>query len=45
MENEVQTLGRGPTVGSPWSSSMPPSLRRGRVAPLPPSSELEANEF
>jgi len=23
----------GPTVGSPWSSSMPPSLWRGWVAP------------
>jgi len=31
----VQTLGRFPTVGSPWSSSTPPSLRRGRVAPPP----------
>jgi len=31
----VQTLGRGPTVESPWSSSTPPSLRRGRVAPQP----------
>jgi len=29
-------LGRGPTVESPWSSSMPPSLRRGQVAPPPP---------
>jgi len=28
-----QTLGRGSTVGSSWSSSTPPSLRRGRVAP------------
>jgi len=26
----VQTLGRDPTVGSPWSSSTPPSLGRGR---------------
>jgi len=24
------------TVGSPWSSSTPPSLGRGRVAPPPP---------
>jgi len=31
----VQTLGRVPTVGSLWSSSMPLSLRRGRVAPPP----------
>jgi len=29
-------LGRGPTVGSPWSSSTLPSLGRGRVAPPPP---------
>ena len=29
----VQTLGCGPTVGSPWSSSAPPSLGRGRVVP------------
>jgi len=28
-------ISRGPTVGSPWSSSMSPSLGRGRVAPLP----------
>jgi len=33
----VQTLGRGPTVGSPWSSFTPPSLGRGRVAPPPPT--------
>jgi len=32
----VQTLGRGPTVGSPWSSPTPPSLGKGRVAPPPP---------
>jgi len=32
-----QTLGRGPTVGSPWSSSTPPSLGRGRAAPPPPT--------
>jgi len=32
----VQTLGHGPTVGSPWSPSTPPSLERGRVAPPPP---------
>jgi len=31
----VQTLGRGLTVGSPWSSSTPLSLGRGRVAPPP----------
>jgi len=30
----VQTLGRGPTVGSPWSSSTLLSLRRGQVAPI-----------
>ena len=30
-----QTLGCGPTVGSPRSSSTPPSLRRGRVVPPP----------
>jgi len=29
-------LGRGPTVGSPWSFSTPPSLGRCRVAPPPP---------
>jgi len=29
----LQTLGRGPTVGSPWSSSTPLSLGRDRVAP------------
>jgi len=32
----VQTLECGPTVGTPWSSSTPPSLGRGRVAPPPP---------
>ena len=32
----VQTLGCGPTVGSPRSSSAPPSLGRGRVVPPPP---------
>ena len=32
----VQTLGCGPTVGSPRSSSAPPSLGRGRVVPAPP---------
>jgi len=32
----VQTLGRGPTFGSPWNSSTPPSLGRGRVVPLSP---------
>jgi len=31
-----QNLGCGPTVGSPWSSSTPPSLGRGPVAPPPP---------
>ena len=31
----VQTLGCGPTVGSPRSSSAPPSLGRGRVVPPP----------
>jgi len=36
----VQTLGRSPTVGSPWSSSMPSSLERGRVAPPPPHFTL-----
>jgi len=30
-------LGRGLTVGSPWSSSTPPSLGWGRVAPPPQS--------
>jgi len=29
----VQNLWRGPTVGSPWNSSAPPLLGRGRVAP------------
>jgi len=33
----VQTLGRGRTVWSPWSSFTPPSLGRGRVAPPPPT--------
>jgi len=32
----VQTLGRGPTVGSSWSSSTLPSLGRVRVSPPPP---------
>jgi len=32
----VQTLGRRSTVGSPWSSSTPSSLGRGRVVPPPP---------
>jgi len=36
----VQTLGCGPTVGSPWSSSTPPSLGRSRVAPPIPSHLL-----
>jgi len=42
-------LGRGPTVGSPWSSSTLPSLGRGRVAPLPPGtircSRLSAGRY
>ena len=37
----VQTLGCGPTVGSLWSSSAPPSLGRGRVVPPPPRSKTE----
>ena len=40
----VQTLGCGPTVGSPRSSSAPPSLGRGRVVP-PPQSSTDANLF
>jgi len=36
----VHTLVRGLTVGSPWSSSTPPSLGRGRVTPPPPKSIL-----
>ena len=36
----VQTLGCGPTVGSPRSSSAPPSLGRGRVVPPPPPPTL-----
>ena len=32
----VQNLGCGPIVGSPRSSSAPPSLGRGRVVPPPP---------
>ena len=36
----VQTLGCGPTVGSPRSSSAPPSLGRGRVV-LPPQRGLD----
>ena len=39
-----QTLGCGPTVGSPRSSSAPPSLGRGRVVP-PPQSSTDANYF
>jgi len=31
----VQTLGSGPTVGSPWSSSTLPSLGRGTGGPPP----------
>jgi len=34
----VQTLGCDPTVVSPWSSSMPPSLGRDWIAPPPPRS-------
>ena len=37
----VQTLGCGPTVGSPRSSSAPPSLGRGRVVPPPPPLNLK----
>ena len=40
----VQTLGCGPIVGSPRSSSAPPSLGRGRVVP-PPQSSTDANLF
>ena len=40
----VQTLGCGPIVGSPRSSSTPPSLGRGRVVP-PPQSSTDANLF
>ena len=36
----VQTLGCGPTFGSPRSSSTPPSLERGRVVP-PPEVSLQ----
>ena len=36
----VQTLGYGPTVGSPRSSSAPPSLGRGRVEPPPPPDQI-----
>jgi len=36
----VLTLGRGPTVGSLWSFSTPPSLERGQTAP-PPSDYLQ----
>ena len=35
----VQTLGCGPTAGSPRSSSAPPFLGRGRVVPPPPEME------
>jgi len=31
----IRNMGRGPTVGFPWSSSTPPFLRRGLVAPPP----------
>ena len=37
----VQTLGCGPTVGSPQSSSASPSLARGRVVPPPPDGGAE----
>jgi len=33
----IQILGRGPAVVFPRNFSTPPSLRRGRVAPHPPS--------
>jgi len=36
----VYTLGRGPTVRSPWNSSTTPSLGRGRVAPPPPKGHF-----
>jgi len=36
----VQTLGRGPTVGSTWSSYASSSLGRNQVAP-PPLVKLE----
>jgi len=35
FDHWFQTSGRGPTDGSPWSSSTPLSLGRGRVAPPP----------
>jgi len=34
-------LGRGPTVGSPWSSFTSPSLGRGRVAQTSPLLTIE----
>jgi len=40
----VQTLRHGPTVWSPWSSSTPPSLGRGRAA-VPPPLTLCINVF
>jgi len=40
----VQSLGHGPIVGSPWSSSAPPSFERGRVAP-PGSLRLVASTW
>jgi len=40
----VQTLERGLTVASPWSSSTPPSLGRGRVVP-PPTPRVKIAEF
>jgi len=36
----VKTLGRGPTDGSPWSSSTPPSLERSRVVSPPYSNPM-----
>jgi len=36
-------LGAGLTVESPWSSSTPPSLGRGQVAPSPPNIVVENN--
>ena len=31
LRSLIQTLGRFPASGAPWSSAMPPSLGRGRV--------------
>ena len=41
----VQTLRCGPTVGSPRSSSAPPSLGRGRVVPPPPGGPGPSIQF